>query len=490
MLALEQIGGGLRAVGEGWGVGIGSQLLIAAADLRDQLLRYNTLVVILGTTLLGVSGGLVGTFLVLRKRALAADVVSHSALPGIAIAFLVTERFWPGGGRNAAILLVGALVSGLLGMWCVMAIRRWTRIKDDAALAIVLGLFFGVGMALFTVVQRTRTGNAAGLSHFIFGKAASLVAADVWLIAAVSAVTTLLCVGLFKEFSLLCFDEEFAASQGGRTRVWDWLLTLMAVIVTLIGLQSVGLLLVVALLLIPPAAARFWTNDVRVMARRSALIGGLSCAGGVILSAALPRLAAGAVIVLTGTVVFIFSLLFGRVRGVIPQWHGHRALERRIGRSDLLRACYEYLEPLLAAESPDQLRQIVIPADRLRHMRPWPEARFRPLVALAVQHGLLDATSGGWRLTAKGADESRKAARQHRLWEIYLLTQTDLDPRLVDRGADGIEHVLDAEQLAQLESLLSAEVSAGVPPSPHPIAGAADGACPPHGQGQTPAAKT
>src|SRR5712691_2266074 len=255
-------------------------LFARAISLRD----YNTRVVLGGTTLLGISGGLVGTFLVLRKRALAADVVSHSALPGIAMAFLLAERFVPGSGRSSGILLLGAFVSGLMGMGMTMAIRRWTRIKDDAALAIVLGLFFGLGMALFTVVQRTKTGNAAGLQHFIFGKAASLVAADVWLIAAVSAVVALFCCGLFKEFSLLCFDEAFAAARGYRTAVLDWLLTLMAVTVTLIGLQSVGLLLVVALLLIPPTAARFWTNDLKVMAALAAVIGGVSCAGGVLLS--------------------------------------------------------------------------------------------------------------------------------------------------------------------------------------------------------------
>ncbi|HLQ46546.1 MAG TPA: metal ABC transporter permease, partial [Planctomycetaceae bacterium] len=197
-------------------------LFARAISLRD----YNTRVVLGGTTLLGISGGLVGTFLVLRKRALAADVVSHSALPGIAMAFLLAERFVPGSGRSSGILLLGAFVSGLMGMGMTMAIRRWTRIKDDAALAIVLGLFFGLGMALFTVVQRTKTGNAAGLQHFIFGKAASLVAADVWLIAAVSAVVALFCCGLFKEFSLLCFDEAFAAARGYRTAVLDWLLTL------------------------------------------------------------------------------------------------------------------------------------------------------------------------------------------------------------------------------------------------------------------------
>ncbi|TXT30941.1 MAG: manganese/zinc/iron transport system permease protein, partial [Planctomycetota bacterium] len=358
-------------------------LFSRAISLRD----YNTRVVMGGTTMLGISGGLVGTFLILRKRALAADVVSHAALPGIAVAFLLAERLVPGSGRSTSVLLLGAFASGLLGMGMTLAIRRWTRIKDDAALAIVLGLFFGLGMALFTVVQRTRTGNAAGLSHFIFGKAASLVAADVWLIGGVSAILALLCGGLFKEFSLLCFDEEFAAARGYRTGLLDWLLTLMAVTVTLIGLQSVGLLLVVALLLIPPTAARFWTNDLKVMSILAAVIGGVSCAGGVVFSAAFPRLAAGPVIVLSGAGLFVVSLVFGKERGLWPRWQSQRQFEQRIGRSDLLRACYELLEPIRGSDETTQESLTTLEIDELELLaiRQWPPGRFRGLVSTAVR---------------------------------------------------------------------------------------------------------
>lgn len=454
----------LLAADAGW------ETLLQAVSLRD----YNTRIVLAGTALLGLSGGIVGTFLVLRQRALAADVVSHASLPGIAVAFLLAEQIAPGQGRSMWVLLCGAFVTGFLGMALTLAIRRWTRIKEDAAMAIVLGIFFGCGMALFTVVQRTRTSNAAGLSHFIFGKAASLVAADVWLIGMVSAIVTVICCGLFKELALLCFDEEFAAARGYPTHVLDWLLTLMSIVVTLIGLQSVGLLLVVGLLLIPATAARFWTNNLKVMAGLSGLIGGLSCIGGVLFSAAFPRIAAGAVIVLVAATLFLSSLLFGSVRGLWPRWRAQREFEQRIGRSDLLRACFEYLEPLLQDAEPDQLSQMPIPAARLQRMRGWPEFRFRRLTTAAERAGLLERTRNGWRLTAAGAQEALAAVRQHRLWEIYLLTETDLEPRLVDRGADGIEHVLDPDQLANLETLLAAASQAAVPASPHPIFGVAE----------------
>jgi manganese/zinc/iron transport system permease protein len=444
------------------------ELFTRAISLRD----YNTRVVLAGTTMLGVSGGLVGTFLVLRKRALAADVVSHAALPGIAFAFLLAERLAPGSGRSTTVLLFGAFVSGLLGMAMTLAIRSWTRIKDDAALAIVLGLFFGLGTALFTVVQKTTTGDAAGLRDFVFGKTASLIAADVWLIGGVSVAVVLICGGLFKEFSLLCFDEEFSAARGYRTTLLDGLLTLMAVTVTLIGLQSVGLLLVVALLLIPPTAARFWTNDLKVLSGLAAVIGGLSGAVGVLLSAAFSKLAAGPVIVLTGASLFLVSFVFGTERGLWPRWRSQRQFERRIGRSDLLRACYELLEPIHGhnATTLDSLTKFEIDELELSATRQWPAGRFHGLLAAAVRENLLKpASTNGFQLTPRGAEEARDAVRRHRLWEIYLLTQTDLDPRLVDRGADGIEHLLDPQQLAELERQLAAQSPQGIPPSPHPI---------------------
>jgi manganese/zinc/iron transport system permease protein len=225
------------------------------------------------------------------------------------------------------------------------------------------------------------------------------------------------------------------------------------------------------LLLIPPTAARFWTNDLKVMSGLAAVIGGASCAGGVVLSSSFPRLAAGPVIVLTGSGLFLVSLIFGKERGLFPRWRSRQQFEQRIGRSDLLRACYELLEPILGSDktTPESLSRSEIDELELSAMRQWPSGRFHSLISSAVREGLLAATNGGYQLTSHGAEAARDSVRRHRLWEIYLLTQTDLDPRLVDRGADGIEHVLDPEQLAELERHLSDDLPHGVPPSPHPI---------------------
>ncbi|MDA0576834.1 MAG: metal ABC transporter permease, partial [Verrucomicrobia bacterium] len=239
------------------------------------LTDYNTRVVVLGTMLLGVAAGVIGSFMLLRKRALMGDALSHATLPGIGIAYLVMTAAG-GNGRWLPGLLAGAIVSGLLGMGVVLLIRNQSRLKEDAALAIVLSVFFGLGVAILGLIQQMTQGHAAGLESFIYGKTASMLARDAWLIGGAAAVVIVACATLFKEFTLLCFDAEYAAAGGWPVARLDIILMALVVFVTVIGLQAVGLILMIALLVIPPAAARFWTHRFRNMVWLSAVIGAVS----------------------------------------------------------------------------------------------------------------------------------------------------------------------------------------------------------------------
>jgi len=444
--------------------------LARTVALRD----YNTRIVLLGTTLLGISASLVGVFMLLRRRSLLGDVVSHSTLPGIAIAFLVLESLWPGQGKWLPGLLLGALAAGLFGILCTKLILLFTRVKEDAALAIVLSVFFGFGIALFTAVQNIPTAQAAGLGHFILGKAASMVATDVWLIAAAAAVIGLVLCLLFKEFTLLCFDERFAAAQGWPVGWLDMTLMLLVASVTVIGLQSVGLLLIVALLIIPPASARFWTNQLATTAWVAAFIGGWSASSGVLISALFPRLAAGAVIVLTGAACFLVSLLFGRRHGALLRLAAHGRLQHSVGRHHILRALFEYLEPECDSAGGDLVEQLtsrVVTTAQLLPMRSWSPARLRKLLRWAEQANLVaQVREHGYRLTERGAGLAYRAVRNHRLWELYLVEHADIAPSHVDRDADDIEHILGPEVVQGLEKLLSERYPRmTIPPSPHVI---------------------
>lgn len=290
---------------------------------------YNTRVVLLGTLMLGMAGGLVGSFMVLRKKALLADAVSHATLPGLALAFIIMAALG-GTGKHLGGLLLGATLTGLLGMGAVQLIRATTRLKEDAALGIVLSVFFGLGVALLGLVQKMETGSAAGLESFIYGKTASMLASDGWRIAAAAGSITALCGALFKVLAVLCFDPEYARAQGWPVAWLDGLLMGMVVAVTVVGLQAVGLILVVALLVIPAAAARFWSDDLRYMVALSTALGGASCLVGALWSALVPNLPAGAMMVLVAAAFFLFSLLAGRSRGVVARAVAYHRMVRHL----------------------------------------------------------------------------------------------------------------------------------------------------------------
>ncbi len=431
---------------------------------------YNTRVVLLGTVLLGMTAGVVGVFMLLRRRALIGDVVGHAALPGIAGAFLVMQVAAAADARSLPVLLAGAFVTGLASAGCVMLIDRYSRVKSDAALAIVLSAFYGAGAVLLSVVQKLPTGAAAGLNAYLNGKTASLVASDVVLFGVTALVILAVTLLLFKEFALLCFDDGFAAADGWPVILLDALLIGLVGAVTIIGMQSVGVILVVATLIVPPAAARFWTDDVRKLTALSALVGGLSALVGTVLSAAAPRIAAGATIVLVAGVLFGLSLAFGVQRGLVWRWLERRRLRRTEAQHDLLRAIYEEIETRGGTATADaRIPTVPVELEALSQTRSWSGAKLRRLIEWGVGAGLMiREPDDRVNLTSGGLEESRRLVRNHRLWEMYLIQYADIAPSHVDRDADLIEHVLDRQIVEELEQLVQRRrQQPEMPVSPH-----------------------
>ncbi|MHC5024124.1 MAG: metal ABC transporter permease [Planctomycetota bacterium] len=431
---------------------------------------YNTRTVIVGTTLLGLAAGIVGTYMLLRRRALVGDALSHATLPGIGLAFIVMVELG-GSGKFLPGLLLGAAASGLAGAGLILLIRHATRIKEDAALGIVLSATFGLGIALLGVIQSMPTGNQAGLESFIYGKTASMLRSDAILIGITAAAIIVTCTVLYKEFACLSFDSAYAAAQGWPIGRLDAAMMMLVCAVTVIGLQAVGLILVIAMLIIPAAAARFWTDHLRTMLVTSGAIGAASGLFGSALSAVVPRLPAGAIIVVVAAAIFALSLAFGTRRGLIVRSVGHVRLRRRVRRQHLLRAMYEWLEAHDAIARP---ADAPTPLAALRAERSWSGRALRRALRRGRQQRLVEpATPDGqsWRLTPAGLEAASRITRNHRLWEIFLVTHADIAPSHVDRNADQIEHVLAPDLVRRLESLLAAAPAAAtMPPSPHEIA--------------------
>ncbi len=436
--------------------------LIRVISLQD----YNTRVVVIGATLLGAAAGLVGAFLLLRKRALLSDTLSHATLPGIVLAFMIMSAAG-GEGKSLLGLMAGATVFSVLGTLSVMAIRRWSRLKDDAALGISLSVFFGLGISLLGIATRMETGNAAGLNAFIYGKTASMLFFDALLITLAALGAALFCLAFFKEFGLICFDADYAATQGWPVGWLDLILMSLVVIVTVIGLQAVGLILVVALLIIPPSAARFWTRRLSVMLWLSGLIGALSGLIGSAVSALMANLPAGAIIVLVAAGFFLFSLFLGTDRGLVRITAERRRLAGRIARENLLRTLFEMDEALSTPQA-----ELPQPRDHtyetLLAERSWSSKQLRRTLGKLISRGLIEARpEKRYRLTESGSRTAAEVVRKHRLWEAYLIAHADVATAQVDMGADKIEHVLEPEMIRELETLLPEYSKAGMPASPH-----------------------
>lgn len=416
---------------------------------------FNTTLVILGTTLLGVAAGVIGTFALLRKRALMADALAHSALPGLTIAFLFGTATGIGG-KQLWLLLTGAAISGVVGVMTVQGIARSTRLREDCAIGAVLSVFFGAGVVLLSVIQGLGTGEEAGLHHFIYGQTAAMTRGDA-IITLICAVITLSVCGIaLKEFRLVCFDPDFAASTGWPVSAIDLAMMALVTLVTIIGLQSVGILLVVALLVIPPAAARFWTNRTALLFPLAGFIGGLSGYSGSIASALLPGVPVGAVIVLVAGTLFFISMIVAPARGLFGTAAAQLWVRTKIAEDHLLRALYERVEQFAEQEiPPPPLR-----TEQLPFTKQWHAATRALFLWWCNLRGLIDLPGpghqSGIRLTARGNEYAARLVRNHRLWEEYIATYAAIPPSHVDYSADLVEHSLSPEIIALLEESLAA----------------------------------
>lgn len=397
--------------------------------------------VLLGATLLGITGGVMGCFTLLRRQSLLGDALAHAALPGICLAFLIT------GSKSPLPLFMGALVAGLLGALMILATVRWSRVKEDSAMGIVLSVFFGLGIVLLTYIQKLPTGNQSGLDKFLFGQAATLVEEDVRVMAVLSALVLGMLALFYKEFKMLAFDREFGASLGYPMRGLEILLTLLLVTVVVVGLQTVGVVLLVATLVTPAAAARQWTDRLGLMLVISAAVGAGAGVVGALASASVARLPTGPVIVLISSVVLVVSLFLAPRRGYAWALARERRVRRRIRRENLLKDLYR-----LGEGEGDFDRLVTLP--RLMGMRGQSVREVEKTARTLEADGLLRTDGDHLGLTREGRRKAAGVVRKHRLWELYLTRRLELASDHVHRDAEAMEHALDESAVAELEALL------------------------------------
>lgn len=298
---------------------------------------YNANVVMAGLAALGAAAGPVGVFMILKGRPLLADAVAHATLPGVAAGFLLA-LFLTGDGRIPVFLLLGAAASGAAAAAGMHLLKDGARIGEDAATAAALSVSFGLGVALLSLIQALPTGGQAGLNAFLLGQAAAMTAGEAWTVAIVGALALAVLALFFKELTLAAFDPAAAIAQGLPARTLDLLTTGLMLALVAAGLRAVGLVLILALLVTPAAAARFWTDRLPRLAALAAVFGAGAAYVGGALSAAAPGLPTGALIVAILSLIFAFSLLFAPNRGAAAAGLRRLALRRGLKRRAILSA--------------------------------------------------------------------------------------------------------------------------------------------------------
>ncbi|HLU35497.1 MAG TPA: iron chelate uptake ABC transporter family permease subunit [Thermomicrobiales bacterium] len=294
--------------------------------IHDLFFDYTLRNIALGSMLLGIVSGVLGSYAVLRRQGLLGDTLSHAALPGIVLAFILT------GSRTSIVLLLGAGVAGWIGTLILLRTVKNTKLSEDTMLGVVLSTFYGLGILLLTWVQGQNNANQAGLDRYLFGQAASIIASDVVTFFVLGVAALIVVFLLYKEFKLLSFDPEFAYSIGFPVKYLDILLTSLIVVAVMIGLQTVGVVLMAAMVIGPGTAARQWTDRMGVMLLLAGFFGAAAGVTGAVLSVQASRLPTGPMIILALTAIVLVSIFFAPNRGILPD-----AIRRRRQREAIRR---------------------------------------------------------------------------------------------------------------------------------------------------------
>ncbi len=292
--------------------------------LHNLIFDYTLRTVALCSAMLGIVSGALGAFAVLRRQSLIGDSVSHTALPGIALAFLLT------GSKAPLVLIIGAAIAGWIGTLIVLNIINNSPIKTDGALGLILSVFFGFGLVLLTFIQKMPNSRQAGLEKFLFGQASSLMMRDVYIMGVLGGLAILVLILLWKEFKLISFDPEYAVSLGLKVKGVTIILTTITVIAIVIGLQTVGVVLMSAMVVAPASAARQWTDRLDMMVVLSALFGALAGVSGAVISSLTAKMPTGPTIVLCISAIVLISILFAPRRGILFRYIARGLTRKRL----------------------------------------------------------------------------------------------------------------------------------------------------------------
>ncbi|GAB4345093.1 MAG: manganese ABC transporter permease MntC [Flammeovirgaceae bacterium] len=393
--------------------------------------------VLLAVILICTNSALVGGFAFLRKRSLAGDAVSHAILPGICLAFMFTAS------KNPFYLLIGAFVSGWIALLFIDFVVQHTKLKPDTALSLSLSIFYGFGILLLTSIQHSGNASQAGLDKFLFGKAAAMVAEDVYVFGSFSIILIFITILLFKPLKILCFDEQYAEVLGLPVKKLHLLLSILMVFSIAIGIQAVGVVLMAALLITPSASSRYWTNNLTFLLILSVVFSVFAGILGTFVSYQIPKMPTGPWIVFILSTITIISLLIGKEKGILRQSILQKRNQSKILTENILKALYRLGEKDSQFLQKRSLSNIL-------EVRKFDFDELKKGIKKLNKQNLVNFVGDSVWLTKEGLEEGKRITRIHRLWEVYLTKVIKLPSDHVHDDAEAIEHIITPEIEAEL----------------------------------------
>jgi manganese/zinc/iron transport system permease protein len=402
-----------------------------------ELLFSPTLITVLfGCVLIAIQTAAIGTFTVLRKQSLTGDAIAHAILPGLCIAFFVVEE------KSNFAFMLGAALAGLAGLYAIQWLISSTKLKQDAAIGIVLSVFFGAGILLMTFIQQSGNGQQSGLDGFLLGKASAMLPDDL-IPLCISTLCTIIGIQLLKkEFLLMLFDNEFALMSGIPVSLLQLIINALLISSIITGIIATGAILIGSILIIPYSIGRFWRdnfNGIYVLAIMSAV---MSTIIGVIITIFTPQIPTGAMIVLILSTFFAFSALFAPKKGIIGRLIRQRVFHRQTMEDNILKYAYHFIENKFKNNEPLPTEALIPITHIQKHVPSY--ASYCPMLK---DHGFIQQSTlpDHICLTKEGLLRGMKITRLHRLWESYLLHAAKFDIDHVHDDAESIEHILTPE---------------------------------------------
>ncbi|MFI0434389.1 MAG: iron chelate uptake ABC transporter family permease subunit [Parachlamydiaceae bacterium] len=420
----------------------------------DSILRAPTL----GCMLMCLAASLMGVIIFLRRQSLIGEVLSHASYPGVILGVLAAGLFSIDENDElqlSVLALIGAFITSLLGLWMIHYLERRMRVQSDAALCFVLSTFFGVGLTMTSEVQFSFTSLYKQTVNYLYGQAATMTDIHIFIYGMLALVVILMILLLYKELHVMTFDREYAKSLGISVRSIDFFVFVLVALAIIIGIRSVGVVLMSAMLIAPPVAARQLTNRFSVLLVLSALFGLLSGFFGNYFSVELTEklgqaypaariiLPTGPMIVLVATLICTAALLFAPERGMLIRlW--------RIACFRYTCICENLLKEMWRTDPKGSFS-----FDQVAYYQTTSRLYLRFLLWRMIGSGWIERQSQGlYGLSVDGEHRAANIVRLHRLWEVYLVNYLGIGSERVHRNAEEMEHILTPELERELTLLL------------------------------------